>query len=428
MSIIWNVPFLLRIILSLFGILLFQRMLRRLDLAMLMGIAILALWIGHSLPGALEVAAGRLFSPDMLFLALVIAGVICISARMAEAGIMRDLVISLKSRLSRRNLLMALPAVVGLLPMPAGALFSAPLVEDADDGKCLDSRQKTCINYWCRHIWEFWWPLYPGVLLAVDMSGLPVWKFSLLLSPLFLAAVAASRLFLLRKVPQGPPAPRGPDDKAFLPLILPIVMVIAVYLALLAAIPAIGRFNKYLPMAIGVLAGLATLQGQHPANARIWWKIAFSRRVGDLVLIIILARLYGSFIETRLPEGDLLMERLRLELDSFGIPALFLIVAIPFISGLTTGITVGYIGASFPVALSLAGPGDFYSTIILGYCSGYIGMMLSPIHVCLLVTNDYFKTGLMSSLAGVLKPALLVFAAAVAYSILALGIPPPAGM
>jgi integral membrane protein (TIGR00529 family) len=344
---------------------------------------------------------------------------------MAEAGMMKDLARSLKTRLSRRGTLLALPAVVGLLPMPAGALFSAPLVDDADDAGNLDAERKACVNYWCRHIWEFWWPLYPGVLLAVDMSGLSVWMFSLLLFPLFLAAVAGAWWFILRDVPQGPPVSRGPADKAFLPLIFPIIAVIAVYLILLAAVPAMGRFNKYLPMVVGVIAGLFVLQIQRPASLAAWGRAIFSKRVGGLVLIVILARIYGAFIEARLPGGGLLMERIRAELDVFGIPAVLLVVVIPFVSGLTTGITVGYIGASFPVALSLALPENFYSTIILGYASGYIGMMLSPIHVCLIVTNEYFKTGLLDSLRRVLKPAGLVFAAAIGYYFLALRFPPP---
>ncbi|MDR3078209.1 MAG: DUF401 family protein [Planctomycetota bacterium] len=422
MEMIWSAPFLLRIVISLFCILVFQRMLSRLDLAMLLGMIILGLWTGHSPAGILEVAGERLFSLDMLFLVLVIAGVICLSIMMSESGIMRDLVRSLKSRLSKRATLMALPAVVGLLPMPAGALFSAPLVDDADETGDLDAGHKARINYWCRHIWEFWWPLYPGVLLAVDMSGLPVWFFSLLLMPLFLAAVAGGYFFLLLSVPRGKPEPRGLNDKAFLPLVLPTIVVIALYGLILAVLPSWGAFNKYLPMVVGVAAGLATLQIQRPAAGAAWLRAFFSRRVWGLALIIVLARLYGAFVEARLPDGTLLMESLRAELYSFGIPSLALIVVIPFISGLTTGITVGYIGASFPVALSLAAPGELYSTIILSYACGYLGMMLSPIHVCLIVTNEYFKTSLLSSLGGVLRPALLVLVTAFAYSRLALAL------
>ncbi len=420
MDLIFSVPYLVRIILSLFAILVFQKLTKSLAIAMALGTVILSLWTGQSVGSTLAIAGDRFFSGDTLFLALVIAGVICLSSLMSEAGIMKDLVVSLRSRLSKRALLAALPAVVGLLPMPAGALFSAPLVDDADTAKSLEVLQKTRINYWFRHVWEFWWPLYPGVLLAVDISGLPIWLFVLVLMPLFFAAIASGYAFLFKNVPQGKPEPRGENDKPFLGLILPTLTVIGVYGVLLVLAPGVGRCNKYLPMVIGVLAGLAVIQWQHPATAAAWKRNLLSKRLYGLVLIIILARVYGAFIEATLPDGTLLMEKIRTELDSYGIPALALVVLIPFISGLTTGITVGYIGASFPVVLSLAGAGrgDLYSTIILGYASGFLGMMLSPIHVCLIVTNEYFKTELMESLAGLIRPALMLFACAALYSFL----------
>ncbi|MDR1931943.1 MAG: DUF401 family protein [Spirochaetales bacterium] len=420
LDLLFSVPYLLRIIASLVGILFLQKITKSLGWALVAGVFILALWTGHSPASVRDVAFARLFSPDTLFLALVIAGVIWLSSLMSEAGMMKDLVTSLRSRLSRRNLLAVLPAVVGLLPMPAGALFSAPLLDDADDGKNLSPLRKTRVNYWFRHIWEFWWPLYPGVLLAADLTGLPIWKQTGLMMPLFFAAAGGGFIFLLKGIPSGPPQPRAAGDKAFFPLVLPTVTVIGVYGLLLLTVPALGRFNKYLPMVIGVVCGILVLQIQRPASGAVWKKVLLSKRTLGLVIIVVLARVYGAFIEARLPGGTLLMDALQGELDAFGIPALLLVIIIPFVSGLTTGITVGYIGASFPVVLSLAGPdtGGLFATLILGYGCGFIGMMLSPIHVCLIVTNEYFKTNLFESLMGIARPALFVFICAAFYSFL----------
>ena len=420
MDLLFSVPYLARIVLSLFAILIFQKLTKRLDLAMAAGIVLLALWTGHSAASMARVAGARVASLDMLFLAFVIAGIIWLSSLMSHAGVMKELVVSLRSRLPKRAILAALPAVVGLLPMPAGALFSCPLVDDADDARELDPDLKTRINYWFRHVWEFWWPLYPGVLLAIDMSALPIWKFTLLMFPLFFAAIAAGYVFLLRKAPAAGPAPRGERDAPFLPLILPILTVIAVYALVLVFIPGVGRFNKYLPMAVGVLCSLVVMQLQRPAPFGTWKRVVLSWKSFSLVLLIVLARVYGAFVEARLPDGSSLMENVRAELDAYGIPAMALIVVVPFISGITTGITVGYIGASFPVVLSLAGTdtAGLFATIVLGYASGFVGMMLSPIHICLIVTNDYFKTGMASSLYGLLRPAAMLFLGAVAYSFL----------
>jgi hypothetical protein len=52
----------------------------------------------------------------------------------------------------------------------------------------------------------------------------------------------------------------------------------------------------------------------------------------------------------------------------------------------------------------------------LAYTFGYAGMMLSPVHLCFLVTKDYFKAGLLGSYrylifptASVMLSALMLF-------------------
>ena len=417
-DVIFSVPYLFRIILSLVGILIFQKLTKSLEIALALGTILLALWTGHSFSSMAGVVIDRCFSGDTYFLVMVITGVIWLSSLMSESGVMRDLVICLKARLSKRTLVAALPAVVGLLPMPAGALFSAPLIDDADDSKHMSPLLKTQVNYWFRHIWEFWWPLYPGFLLAVDMAKLPVWFFALLLFPLFIMAIMGGYLFLLRKVPQGKADKQEAADKSFVVLIFPTLTVILVYSALLIFAPTFSSINKYLPMLVGVACALIVLQLQRPVSAEKWKKVLTSKRTLSLLLIVILARVYGAFIEAQLVDGTFLMDKIRGELNDLGIPHFALIIAIPFISGLTTGITIGYIGASFPVVLSLAGPtsAELYSAIILGYASGYLGMMLSPVHVCIIVTIKYFKTTLGGGLGGLLRPALLVFAGASLYS------------
>ncbi len=419
MSVLLSVPYIARLLLSLVGILILQKLSKRLDLALILGALILAFWTGQSPSAIARITADRALSWDMFFLAFVIAGVICLSTLMAKAGAMKDLVASLRQRLSNRALLAALPAVVGLLPMPAGALFSCPLVDDADDKNALSPMAKTRINYWFRHCWEFCWPMYPGMLLAVDLSGLPIWGFVLLMLPLFFAAWLAGYVFFLKNMPKTKASARfNPERKAFLPLILPVLTVVLVYAATTAVAPGLNQVSKYLPMAIGILAGLAVLQWQRPQTAAVWREAAFSTRGLGLVLIMVLVRIYGAFVEAKLGDGSFLMDHVREELNLMGIPALILIVLIPFISGLTTGITIGYIGASFPVVLSLAlpGTGGLFATIALGYASGFLGMMLSPIHVCLIVTNDYFKTNMIRSLYGILRPALFMFILAAGYA------------
>lgn len=166
-------------------------------------------------------------------------------------------------------------------------------------------------------------------------------------------------------------------------------------------------------MIAGIIVAMITLQITRPLPFAKWRKILVSQKAVQIVLLVGAAYLYAAFIEARLPGGMLLADKMRIELDTIGIPLLAIVIIIPFISGLVSGIAIGYVSASFPIIMNIIGTephlGIHLATVLLAYGSGYIGMMLSPVHVCFIVTNEYYKTRLGNSLIGLLKPALVVF-------------------
>jgi hypothetical protein len=114
------------------------------------------------------------------------------------------------------------------------------------------------------------------------------------------------------------------------------------------------------------------------------------------------------------------MDQMRMELDNLGIPIIALIMIIPFVSGLTTGITVGFAGASIPIAISLLGSDpalyQILSTVSLAFSFGFMGVMMSPVHICLIVTNEHFKTSLAKSLTSLLPLIITMLIFALIYS------------
>jgi hypothetical protein len=55
---------------------------------------------------------------------------------------------------------------------------------------------------------------------------------------------------------------------------------------------------------------------------------------------------------------------------------------------------------------------------VLAFGSGFLGVMLSPIHVCLIVTNQHFKTRLHHSMVGLLAPTATLMASIVLWHII----------
>ena len=69
------------------------------------------------------------------------------------------------------RILVIFPVLIGLLPMSGGAILSAPMVKSMGMHHKQYGAHLSYINYWFRHIREYGWPLYPGILLATALSG-----------------------------------------------------------------------------------------------------------------------------------------------------------------------------------------------------------------------------------------------------------------
>ena len=125
-----EMPAIVKVLASLALVLTIKQFAHSLVVALLIGAGVLGLWAGHSGAGVAGIAWGRVSSLDGVMLAIVVAVVIWLSDQMAATGLMNDLVTAVRARVSRRAAMAVLPAVIGLLPMPGGALFSAPMVDE----------------------------------------------------------------------------------------------------------------------------------------------------------------------------------------------------------------------------------------------------------------------------------------------------------
>ena len=83
------------------------------------------------------------------------------------------------------------------------------------------------------------------------------------------------------------------------------------------------------------------------------------------------------------------------ELVSSGIPLVIAVAVLPFLAGMVTGIAPGFSGTAFPLVVGLMNTNNSgltpLATLVLGYGFGYAGLLLSPVHLCLVVTRDFFK-------------------------------------
>jgi hypothetical protein len=77
--------------------------------------------------------------------------------------------------------------------------------------------------------------------------------------------------------------------------------------------------------------------------------------------------------------------------------------------GLLTGLTVGFVGATFPIITAMMGGHPDPATVTFAFASGFAGVMLSPTHLCLLLTLQYFKADMAGTYRLLYLPTVLVF-------------------
>jgi hypothetical protein len=90
-----------------------------------------------------------------------------------------------------------------------------------------------------------------------------------------------------------------------------------------------------------------------------------------------------------------------------------LLFAAPFIMGWLTDVNQAFVGISFPMLLPIFGADHPDMVLVMfAYVSGFVGILLSPVHLCLATTLQYFKASLRDVYKIMLAPAALVWAAA----------------
>ena len=395
-----------------------------LGLAVFSGALLLSLWSATGLNG-LNKLFHSIIEPENVLLYLVILFLLFFTEALTASGRMSRTVEALRKRISNPKIILAgLPALIGLLPMPGGALFSAPLVESADTDSRLSPRLKIAINYWFRHIWEYWWPLYPGVILAIRYTKIPVGMYIGIMSPLTIAAIAGGYFFILRHVPTESIKSDGRkiDPSALLATLVPIVLLVGSAVGGSIVLPEMGMdksISNLVSMLAGLVLSLCVIFIVSPAAIMPSVTALISKKTALLLIVIVGVQSFAAVLKLPLDtESMTIVSVMRDELVGFGIPVVLVVVLLPFISGAVTGIAVGFVGASFPLVIALLGPQPTERTLVitavLAFTFGYAGMLLSPVHICFVVTSEYFKTSLYRTYSLLAGPLLTILAGAFA--------------
>lgn len=304
----------------------------------------------------------------------------------------------------KKAVIISMPMLIGLLPSLGGAYFSAPMVEEATKGLNMPAGEKGFINYWFRHPWELISPLYPGVLLASALTNIELRNIILANIPCSLILLITGFLFSMRDVKGSFTASPQPSDGetqaisawrlslSFLPITAILLLVIL--------------FHVELHYALGlVISALLIFYRFRPKEMLRVLKYGFA---SEVIVLIFGVMLFKFAMES----SGAVMHLDRYFIES-GIPILSVLFVLPFLTGLLTGLTVGFVGGTFPLLISLTG-GLHLTQLSFAFVSGYLGVLLSPVHLCFILTKEYFKADMWGMYKKTLPAGGIIMAGALA--------------
>ena len=320
-------------------------------------------------------------SPLTISLVVATFGIMLLTLLYKETKVIDVLSESLSKIVNNSKLIVSmLPAVIGLLPVGGGALMSAPLVEAETEKLGLREDKKTYVNLWFRHTIFPVYPVSQFLILTAKLTGLTLTSLILRQIPVVISMVAVGYLVGLWKTPKTKEAGnvranRGSELKRFGITFSPI----------LATIIAVVIFS--IDVSIAAFIGVAVLLMIAKPNLETFIKPFKNRAIWGITLAA-----YGAFLLRNMAEAIGISQIFGSFVTNGNIDVLLLLTVIPAFLGAITGSPSGGIAISVSILTGIVSFTPKSASLL--YISSYLGYVVAPTHLCLVLTAEYFKCSL----------------------------------
>lgn len=334
--------------------------------------------------------------------------VMCLEVELRKSGSLHGMVVTLRNIFSSNKVTLAfMPAFLGLLPSLGGARFSAPIVQEASEGIAVDDEQKSAINLWFRHIFEFSNPLMPGVILACGIANVSIGDLIDQVGWVTILCFVLGWIFLIvpLKITDPEKATNTQHDRTidWKSLILAFGPIVTSFLLIVA-------FDVQAALAMGLVV-VAFIPLYFWFKRPISVKSVFTESLDKKLFFNVVCILY--FIQLLTVIGTL--DKIVNVFNNSALPQAVIIACLSFIFGVMTGMGQGYIAIVMPI-VALMAPGNI---VLVGIAMvyGMAGQMVTPTHLCILVTVEYFKSRLWKTIGkcGVLSLLMILIFSAWTY-------------
>ncbi|KXA91307.1 hypothetical protein AKJ57_01690 [candidate division MSBL1 archaeon SCGC-AAA259A05] len=364
---------------------------KRFGLSMLLAAMVLtAFSLEHmSISEVFSVFRAAVVDLDTIGFAIGVLFIGILANSMKETGEIEGIIGNLRSIMPRQGILASIPAVFGLLPVPGGALMSAPMVDEEGEHMKISKATRAFFNLWFRHVGFLVFPLAPPLLLLAGEAEVGLHWLILIQVPIFLLSVLVGIFLLWGEVRKNnqfkekeanlPEAEASPLLGDFSPIIVSVVLFLLFsYLTPL---------SFYLSLVVSLPVGIAVSFSVKKVSEKSVYQVLKEGISLDLPLAVLGIMVFREVV---LSSGlrDTLAD---IFLGSF-LPLPVLILLISFLLGFSMGHNLGAVGVSYAVLASVIS-GNL-PLIALVYVSSFFGYLISPIHLCVVVSYEYFDPNL----------------------------------
>ena len=311
----------------------------------------------------------------ILALAIATGLIPVIGGLMNDTGLMDELISNLN--LGKRSIIGLTPALFGLLPMPGGALLSAPVLDKVEN----DTNTRDYIataNVWFRHIFILIYPMSAALIISTEVAKVNMYDAILYLLIFSFISIIIGYLSLLKKIPNDN---YGENNRKLRVVFKPLMILL-----IAPVIDFTIRFFKLAPLLdysimIGVLTSFILLLFVAKPNYKSLKKVSIIMKPWNFFFLMIGISFYlNVFLASPVP----------VVIKGMEINKLILLVIIPFSLGFFTGRVYTPASILYPIFIAKFGqlsPLFFAVT----YVNIFMGYIISPVHPCLVLTADYFK-------------------------------------
>ena len=320
--------------------------------------------------------------------------VMCLEIELRTSGALAGMVHALQRIFSSNRVTLAvMPAFLGLLPSLGGARFSAPIVEEASKGLGLTSDHQSAINFWFRHIFEFSSPIIPGMIMACNIAGVAYSEFITHLCWLTVLMFSVGWFVLIRPIKADSikenAGSQAADEQGWQDLWLSLSPVVLTFVLVVF-------FNMNASVGMGVVtAGLFIVL--HFTKREVSLKEVVVGAIDMKMFFNVLCILYFIQILT----VTQVLQEIVTAFQSSPLPVPVIIACVSFIIGVLTGMSQGHVAIIMPIIAAMQTGSLNLAGVAMAF--GVAGQMLTPTHMCLVVTVDYFKANFFKTL----KPVLI---------------------